>query len=284
MIKKISLYVFFGLMAINLQAETAKSILDNTIAAINTKYKGAKFTLRQTEKLIGKGTLRVGEVYTKVNVNPLSIYAKVLIDPNKGTELLYVKGVNNGKLRVNPGKLLPTLSLAPTSSLVTKDQHHTLLNSGFGFVGKIMTDAKKRAEAKGKFEDVFKYEGDVTYQNKNCYKIVATDPTFAYTTVTAQPNENMYSLGSRLLISEYHIMELNGIKSFEENLSGKTVKVPTSYAKKTVLYIDKETNLPLFLEMSDDKGVFEKYEFLNLQLNPSFKADEFTEKFSEYGF
>jgi outer membrane lipoprotein-sorting protein len=46
---------------------------------------------------------------------------------------------------------------------------------------------------------------------------------------------------------------------------------------KTVLYIDKETNFPIYQEMSDEKGVFEKYEYSNLVVNPIFKADDFSD-------
>lgn len=94
----------------------------------------------------------------------------------------------------------------------------------------------------------------------------------------------MYTLSQRLLIPEYSITELNGIKNFDEDLSGKTLKVPSSYAKKSTFYIEKATNLPIFQEMLDDKGVFERYEFFNVVVNPTFKADEFTEDFSGYDF
>jgi hypothetical protein len=36
--------------------------------------------------------------------------------------------------------------------------------------------------------------------------------------------------------------------------------------------------------MYDDKGVFEKYEFFNVNPSPAFKADEFSEDFSDYNF
>ena len=264
------------------QSQT-KKIIDNSLATIS-KNKGAKYTLKQTERFNGKTTFRTAEIFTKINAAIGGIYAKIMTDPNKGTELLYLKGQNSGKVKVNAGKLVPTLNLAPTSGLLTKDQHHTMLNSGFNFIVKILSDGIKRSEAQGKFDEVFKYEGDVNYAGKTCYKIVATDPTFKTTTVVAKQGENLFTLATRLLISEFHIMEMNNIKSFEADLSGKTIKVPTSYAAKTILYIDKATNYPLYLEMHDEKGMFEKYEFKDLIINPAFKSDEFSADFSEYNF
>jgi outer membrane lipoprotein-sorting protein len=80
-------------------------------------------------------------------------------------------------------------------------------------------------------------------------------------------------------------MELNPwIKNFETSLAGKTIKVPTSYAKKSTIYINQTNFYPIFQEMYDDKGLYEKYEYSGLKVNPVFKADEFTEDFSEYNF
>jgi outer membrane lipoprotein-sorting protein len=244
----------------------ARQIIDKMVNAIG-KHTGVTFTMDAAERLISKPSeYNQIEIFTKINVSPLKIYGKVMKDPNKGTELLYVTGQRDNKIRVNPGKFLPTMTLAPTSGLLTKNQHHTLLTSGFMIVNKIVTDGIKRADARGKFDEVFKYAGDVQYKNRNCYKIVM-------------------GLAKRLLVSEYHIMELNpGSRGLDDDISGKTIKVPTSYAKKTILYIDKENNFPIYQEMSDDKGVFEKYEYSNLVVNPAFKADEFSEKFSEYKF
>jgi outer membrane lipoprotein-sorting protein len=50
------------------------------------------------------------------------------------------------------------------------------------------------------------------------------------------------------------------------------------------MYIDKENFFPIFQEVSDDKGIFERYQFFNLTVNPVFKANEFTEDFPEYNF
>jgi outer membrane lipoprotein-sorting protein len=67
-------------------------------------------------------------------------------------------------------------------------------------------------------------------------------------------------------------------------LSGKQIKVPSAYAKKSTIYIDKETYMPIFQEMSDDIGVFERYEYSSLKINPAFKEDEFSEKFCRLQF
>lgn len=266
-------------------ASQTRQIIDNMLSTIS-KHQGVVFNMHGVERLVGKPNENNQiNMHTKVNISPLKIYGKVLSDPNKGTELLYVTGERGNKIRVNAGKFVPTLNLGATSNLLTKNQHHTLLTSGFMIVSRIVADGIKRADAQGKFDVVFQLQGETVFQGKKCYKVLIDDPSYTYTTVVGQKGETVHTLAKRLLISEYHIMELNpSSRSLEDNVEGKTLKVPTSYAKKTVLFIDKDTNLPIYQEMNDEKGVFEKYEYTNVVLNPAFKADEFSDKFSEYNF
>ena len=208
----------------------------------------------------------------------------MVTDPNKGTEILYADGERNNKALVNPGKFLPTIKLSPFSSLLTKDQHHTLLSSGFVFVAKIVSQGVKKADEQQRFDEAFKYAGDLTWNGRNCYKLIIDDPTYSYSSYSAKKGENMFNVAAKFLIPEYSMVELDGVKNFEEDLGGKTLKLPTSYARKTVMYIDKENFFPIFQEVSDDKGIFERYQFFNLVVNPTFKSNEFTEDFPEYKF
>lgn len=266
-------------------AGSARQVVDNMINAIN-KHQGVTFTMDAAERNVGKPReFYRTEIFTKVNINPLKIYGKIMKDPNKGTELLYVTGMHDNKVRVKAGSFLPAISLAPASGLLTKNQHHTLLTSGFMIVSRIVGDGEKRADGRGKFDEVFKYVGDVVYKQRPCYKVTIEDPTFTYTTAVGLKGETVQAMAKRLLVSEYHIMDLNpAAHSLDEDVSGKSLKVPTSYAKNTILYIDKETNFPLYQEMSDERGIFEVYEYSNVVVNPVFKADEFSEKNPEYRF
>ncbi len=265
-------------------AQDARAILEKSIA-VTSSNRSCVYTMKGTERIPSKTTFIKMEMITKVNTSPLKIYSKVLSDPNKGTELLYVKGERGDKIRVNPGKFLPTLNLAYNSSLLTKDQHHTLWSSGFSFFARLIRDGIKQADAQNRFDEVFKYEGEVVFGGRKCYKITITDPTYSYTTVVGKAGDNLFTLCQRELVPEIKLIELNSwIKNFETDLSGKSIKVPSAYAKQAVLYIDQANSFPIYQEMNDDKGLYEKYEYNGLKVNPAFAADEFTEKFSEYNF
>lgn len=262
----------------------ARAIIEKSLTAVKAS-KSCVYTMKGYERVKGKKELFHTEIFTKVNLNPWSIYGRVATKPHEGTELLFVKGERGDKVRVNPGKFLPTVTLAPTSSLLTGDQHHLLLSSGFGLYTRIIGSAMKRADEQKGFDQVFKYVGDVTFDGKPCYKITVTDPTYTLTTATAKPGETLYSFTQRMLVPEYAVMELNPfVKGFETDLSNKTLKIPSAFAQTSTLFIDKTTLFPVYQEMADDKGVFERYEYYGLKVNPTFKANEFTEDFSDYKF
>ena len=148
--KKKSILVFIGfLFAANVFAiiekpeSQSRIIVNKMLKAIET-HKACSFTMRSEERITSmKNGLRGGDIYTKLNINPQKTYMKMVTDPNMGTEILYVDGERNNKALVNPGKFLPTIKLNPYSSLLTKDQHHTLLSAGFVFVAKIVKQGVK---------------------------------------------------------------------------------------------------------------------------------------------
>ena len=57
-----------------------------------------------------------------------------------------------------------------------------------------------------------------------------------------------------------------------------------NFNKLFFVMIDKEKMLPISVEIFDDKGLFESYEFYNLQVNSTILAEEFTEDYKDYHF
>lgn len=265
-------------------AVQSRDVLQKMLSAIQ-QHRGSQFTMKSYERFKGQSKLVYNEFFMKVHVNPVKVYSKVLSEKNRGTELLYEKGVRDGKILVNAGKMLPNLKLSPYSQMLTKDQHHTMLSAGFSIIGRLVSDAIKKADQQNRFNDVFKYVGEGSFQNRLCWKVTIDDPTYKLTTHACQKGDNIYSVALRLLVPEYSMVELNDwVKNFETDLSGKQIQVPSAYAKKTVLWIDQETFFPLIQEVYDDRGLFEKYEYYNLMINPRFAEDEFSENFSGYNF
>jgi LysM repeat protein len=155
-----------------------------------------------------------------------------------------------------------------------KEQHQTIDRAGFGRIKKVlMTSINAR-----KGEDLNKYAkivGSVQYDGKDCYKIEINDPEYKIINYTVKAGQTtVWKVGDALAVPEYRIKELNDI---DDDLKvGQVIKIPSSYAKKTTIYLDKATNLPLYQKMEDDKGTYEIYEMKNLKINVPLTDADFT--------
>ncbi len=259
---------------------TSKEILDKMLAEI-PKTNTLEYVFTGVERH-DQGKKEIKNVMlTKWNRNPLSIYMKTYEGPNGKVEVLWKKGERDGDAHINK---MWGLNLDPYGSLMRKGQHHTMFNVGFDLLGDIVTHAMKRAEGEQgnykdlTFDDVFTYSGDVTFDGRSCYKIEINDPSFKYETYTVKEGDNLTKFALDRRICGYLIVDKNSnVKNFDDFDAGDVVKVPSSYAKKTTLYIDKQTYMPLVQIMEDEIGQFERYEFRDLKINPTFDAKTFTE-------
>ena len=74
------------------------------------------------------------------------------------------------------------------------------------------------------------------------------------------------------------------MKNFTSVKAGQVIKVPITYAKRIVVYIDKLTYLPIYQELYDTKGLMATYEYHNLVVNPVIAPEEFTKGYKDYGY
>jgi len=242
-------------------AVTSRSIINNMLASID-KIPTFQFTLKSWERVDGKD--KYSEVDAKLNVKPFKLYLNSKAEPNDGVQILYNEAEYGTKALVNPGSWLPNVKLDPYGSKMRKGQHHTIMNSGFTFLASIIRAAITKAdkEAAGEFEKHFVYEGDVVWNGRKCYKLVIDDPTFKYENHTVKAGETVESIAKSKKICGFLILE-------------KVIKIPSTYAKKTILYIDQQYNLPIVQIMHDEVGQFERYEFHNLVPNAKFSDGTF---------
>ena len=264
---------------------SSRDIMTSMLNSID-KIRTLKYTFKSYERLNGKSEDFFTEMDIKVNLSPRKMYGLTKSKPNEGVEVLYVEGQWNNKAKVNAGKWLPNLNLNPYGGRMRENQHHTIMEAGFGFLASIIKNAIKRADTEkpGEFDSFFRYDGDITWQGRPCFKVTIDDPEFTYVNYTVKPSEDINKIEKDKGICGYLILTKNGLKDFDDVKPGMTVKIPTSYAKKTILYIDKSTYLPIVQIMYDDIGQFEKYEFHSLSVNPAFKDVEFTTDFDGYRF
>ena len=259
----------------------ARSTFENMVKAINNA-KTLKYRFAQKERLRKGWNNALVDI--KLNVSPLKTYIKC-ITPDEGVELLLVDGKYNGNVYVKPnGFPYINVKLSPTGSmLLGVSRHHRMEEAGYELFRDVISIYLNDPSIN--IDEVVTYKGIVNFDNKSCYHVELNDPNYRILDYVVQGSENVLTISRRLKTADYKILELNpNLSDYFDVSAGQTIKIPSSYSPKTVMYLDTQTHLPLYLEMSDENGLYEQYEFLNLVVNPKFAADEFDDTFHEYGF
>lgn len=114
-----------------LAADSGTALFQQVLSRMVSSYaatKDATFVLHQQEYVSGvlQATQRI-DVQLRT---PQTVHMTWLDGPSAGQVLLYSPSWNEGKLRVDPGPAAPTIDLAPTSWLATRNQRHDVTYVG----------------------------------------------------------------------------------------------------------------------------------------------------------
>ncbi len=274
-----SLVVLLPLVSIQNKPELdCKTILEKSFNAIDD-VKSLKYHLKIIER--GKKGFNYYQSAVKYQKHPKQIYLFI-----KGIEVLYVDGKNNNKALVNPGGFpYINLNLDPMGDLMRQDQHHTLKEMGYDYLTSIIKHTVSQVD-RDEFDTYFKLLGEEKINNRLCYKILINNKEFEYKDYVVQEGESITSIARKNFISEYMILERNTkFKDYFDPLKkGQVIKIPNSYCRSVLLYIDKFYFVPISVRVVDDKGLFEEYNYHHLQVNPTFEPREFTRDYKDYNF
>ncbi|OFX58643.1 MAG: hypothetical protein A2046_06910 [Bacteroidetes bacterium GWA2_30_7] len=265
------LLLFINFNTFSNSIDSLNIVINNMFNAID-KLKSLKYVLRNIERI--DGTLLIGEQYVKLLKLPRKCYI-LMLKPVQGAEVLYIEGKNNNLAIYNPNAFpYFKLNLDTYGSLMRKNNHHTIHEMGFDYIKSILHFLYTNDK------NVFKYDGVKMIVGKAYYKITVTIPNYSNEIYCFDKNETVISVARKNKISEYKILELNpNIDDFSYGIEGKNILIPNFYAKKLELYIDKNNFMPIIQNIYDEKGLFEKYEYQKLEVNPIFFEKDFS---SEY--
>ena len=199
------------------------------------KIKQMRFHLYAKEK-IGKEYLEA-DSDIKLQLQPRKVYFK---NPKKGIEILFREGEHNNQALVYPNMFPYTsIYLDPVGNLIRKNQHYTIHELGYRFIARtIKSILKKDPENTVKF---MHYEGKQTRAGILCYVISYDNEKFSYQDYIVGKQENVSLLAGRNFLSDYMIREKNNLNGFYGYIKpGKVIRLPNSYCKKAVLYIDEK--------------------------------------------
>jgi hypothetical protein len=216
----------------------------------------------------------------KLQVYPRRLYFK---NATKKIEILYVTGKLNNKALVRPNNFpYMSLQLDPTGNIMRKNQHYTIHELGFEFVGKsiALTIAKDKDGLNN-----FKYFGKVQKGPYNCHLIEYENKSYGYVDYTVGEKETVSYIASKLVVNDYLIRYKNDLLNDYGYLKkGTVLKVPNLFCRKATLYIDDKLLLPVHVNLSDDMGIFENYEFSKIEVNKPIKEEEFSRDYKDYRF
>ncbi len=217
----------------------------------------------------------------KLQCHPRRSY---LVNTQNKLEVLYNEGEMNNKALVKP-HVFPyfTMSLDPLGNLMRKNQHFTILDIGFDFTAR--TIAIALSKEKDQIAKHLTYVGKAEKNKMNCHLLVYENVDFSYRDYVVQHKETVSSIAGKLTVNDYMLRCKNKLYDDYGYLKeGSVIKIPTFYCKKAVFYVDEKTMLPVSVSIYDEVGLFENYDFFNLEVNKPIPANEFKKNFKGYGF
>ena len=223
------------------------------------------------------GNINRAQSIMKITYNPLRIYVR----NQKGVEVLWVSDQNDGDAWVYPAAFpYVTVSLDPNGKLMRSNQHHTVLQAGFGTISDLLRTTGLRQS--NTFSRSFRYTGDTTLLGRSCHVLRSDYPQFRYISYKAGKNETITTVAERFGCGEFRIIERNDLTIGDKIPEGKVIQVPNAYGRRTTVCVDPKTYLPTMVQVNDDKGLFEKFEFFDVVVNQNIPLAEFSKDYRGY--
>ena len=256
------------------------ALIDKMIKAIDD-HNQMEFKMYRSERT--KNGFTDGKFYAKLINKPYKLYIKNF-KPKPGSEILYIKGQNDDKALINPNSFpYFSISLDPDNNLLLAGGHHSLREAGFTLFSDMF---KLYKENYGKeLYNRTTYHGMFKWNDRVCYKISIDYPDYSTKKYTPKKGETLYSISRDQLLNIGKLREYNAKYDDDDILDeSDEIIIQNVYAKKAVIFIDNENYFPIYQLIYDEEGLYEKYQYVDLNLDISFKNEEFTRDYSEYNF
>lgn len=254
-----------------------KLITDMLDSAKKVSY--IRFNMKSVERV--ETGYSIANTKIKLQTHPRKSY---LLNTEKKLEILYNEGELNNKALVKP-HVFPyfTMTLEPRGNIMRKNQHFTIFEVGFDFT--VRTIAVALSKEKEQIAKHLTYVGKVEKNKMNCYMLIYENLAFSYYDYTVLHKETVSSIASKLIVNDYMIRCKNKLYNDYGYLKeGSKIKIPTFYCKKAIFYIEEKSMLPISTSIFDEAGLFESYDYYDLELNKPIPANEFKRDFKGYGF
>ncbi len=190
---------------------------------------------------------------------------------DKGHYILYdTEQSTEEAIYISNGFPFTNLSLDIHGKVFRGLNHYTISDAGCNFIFGIIRD---------------QYE--IIGEKFQCYRVVrkgneelvveASADDWGYREYVAEEGENVLDIASKFSISAYLIIEHNeDVDQYLDDCGGKQLKLPIFYGKHIKLHVDADHGLPMLIQVYDEKGLLEQYEYADYQFNVVLPKDYFT--------
>lgn len=264
-----------SLYANNPKDDKDKSLLNKMFDKIEQMH-SVKYHGYVNCRINGKLKTTTGEF--KVVKSPFKFYFKQN-EPECGQEVLFVEGSNQNKALVKTASF-PRIkvSLDPQSKLMRNNNHHSIFNSGYWYFNDVLKYILSKEDGN------YAYHGLKLFKNEMCHEIEISNPGYKLIKHKIKEGETLISIANAQKINDYMIVEFNeDIENLNDYKVGQEILIPNYYAKKMILYLNKEY-IPKAIYVYDHIGLYEELVFSNIEINPSLKSNEFSKNYVEYNF
>ncbi|PIB37101.1 hypothetical protein BFP72_17665 [Reichenbachiella sp. 5M10] len=278
----LAICLFFTLSSFDITDPVTVSVTDKVKEVFQStqEIRTMSYDFVRQERVRGKMHKNIASI--KMTKVPHRVYFKESF-PNNGLEVLYPHPEDDTKALVNPnGFPYVNMKLDPRGDIMMKNQHYSVLDAGYDGVISVLEYLFYKY--KNEINNLVEYQGMTLVDGKTCDVIVMENPAFKYVNYAVSGGETLASIAKKYRLSEYMIKEKNSDLYLDDLKSGDVLKLPTDYSAKMKLFIDVDRRIPLRIDIYDEVGLFEKYEFKNVVLNPNFRDEEFLDTYSAYSF
>jgi len=232
------------------------------------------------------GEIQLAHSRMIIQFQPRKLYAQTILeDGSKGAEILYRTGENDNKVLISPdGFPYVNVSLSPFSSFMRNGRHNTILEAGGTYLGQVIGTMLNSLDSVSLGNSI-RFDSIIQFNEKPCYQVTILNEDYGYKSYTMQEGESLRDVALKHNLSEYKLVECNeNIDGFNDGSDGDVIRIPTSYAKRTILYLDTNHFMPWYMANYDDVGLYSSYEYKQIEVNPVITDQTFNPENPAYGF
>lgn len=226
-----------------------------------------RYHLKLEERRL-ENTTHKAEMYISVKEHPLQVKAELLA-PQEGILVEYNEQIDKHHAVITPQKWIPSVNFRRNidGSLLRRG-HYSIHETSLTYFDKLIQRAEQLLEQRGVYQQALYLKGMAQLEGQACFQIELIDPQYQLRWYRVKPGESLLSIAREQVLNPYKILELNaGLESYGVLNSGQEIRIPSSIGQRCVIWVDQHNYLPRQIEVYDEKGLFERYSFLDIQLH-----------------